>query len=334
MTFLIIQTAFIGDVILATALVEKIKRCYPGANIDFLLRQGNESLLKGHPYLRKVLIWKKKTSKYDSLRQLRAQIRQEKYDWVINCQRFAASGFLTAFSGAGETVGFDKNPFSFLFSRKLPHNIGDGTHEVARNLSLIRHLVKDDTFERPRLYPAPSDYDKTWAITQKTPLYVCLAPTSVWFTKQWPAHKWTELINRLPANCTAYLLGGPGDKEACQAIADATGRPGVFNLAGELSMLESAALMGNAAMNYVNDSAPLHMASAVNAPVTAIFCSTLPSFGFGPLSDKQSTVEVPPGSLECRPCGLHGRKSCPQNHFGCAENIEVSTVPLPFTTVP
>jgi heptosyltransferase II len=80
--------------------------------------------------------------------------------------------------------------------------------------------------------------------------------------------------------------------------------------------------MKNAVMNFVNDSAPMHMASAVDAPVTAVYCSTLPSFGFGPKSTKSFIVEIEE-ELPCRPCGLHGRRSCPKKHFKCALNINI-----------
>jgi heptosyltransferase-2 len=58
----------------------------------------------------------------------------------------------------------------------------------------------------------------------------------------------------------------------------------------------------------------------MNAPVTAVYCSTIPAFGFGPLSDKSFIVEIK-GSLDCRPCGLHGFKACPRGHFRCAYSI-------------
>jgi heptosyltransferase-2 len=58
----------------------------------------------------------------------------------------------------------------------------------------------------------------------------------------------------------------------------------------------------------------------MNAPVTAIYCSTLPAFGFGPLSDKHYLVETPE-VLPCRPCGLHGKIACPEKHFRCATSI-------------
>jgi heptosyltransferase-2 len=95
-------------------------------------------------------------------------------------------------------------------------------------------------------------------------------------------------------------------------------------MAGKLSLLESAAIMAGARMNFVNDSAPMHLASAVNAPVTAVFCSTVPAFGFGPLSDNAFIAEttIP---LDCRPCGLHGYTVCPKGHFKCAE-IEIHTL--------
>ena len=73
-------------------------------------------------------------------------------------------------------------------------------------------------------------------------------------------------------------------------------------------------------MNYVNDSAPMHFASAMNAPVTAIYCSTIPGFGYGPLSDIRFIVEREE-PLYCRPCGLHGYDNCPEGHFKCALDI-------------
>lgn len=118
-----------------------------------------------------------------------------------------------------------------------------------------------------------------------------------------------------------YLLGAASDTEICESIRMATASDRVYNLAGQLSFLESASLMKDAVMNYVNDSAPMHLASAMNAPVSAIFCSTVPAFGFGPLSDKSVIIESKE-KLTCRPCGLHGHKACPQKHFKCATTIE------------
>src|SRR5207249_4508884 len=112
------QTAFIGDVVLATGLIEKLHQHLPDATIDFLVRKGNETLLTNHPLLREVLVWDKKKKKLSNLFTILKRIRQNKYDRVINVQRFAATGILTAFSGAKETIGFDKNPLSFLFSKK------------------------------------------------------------------------------------------------------------------------------------------------------------------------------------------------------------------------
>ena len=309
---LVIQTAFIGDAILATALVESLKTAMPQASIDLCVRKGNEGLVANNPHLRKVWIFDKKQGKYKNLLKLAADFRKEGYDEVINVQRFATTGILTVLSGGKRTSGFAKNPLSLFFSRRLPHRVGDGTHEVERNHRLIEHLVPGPPL-RPRMYPSPEDFAKV----ARTRPYVTMAPTSVWFTKQWPAEKWVALIHLFPEGTDVLLLGGPPDKDACEAIAKAANRR-VENLAGTLSFLQSAALMAGAEMNYVNDSAPLHMGSAMNAPTTAIFCSTVPAFGFTPLADVSRVVETSE-TLDCRPCGLHGYKACPKGHFACAE---------------
>jgi ADP-heptose:LPS heptosyltransferase len=320
--FLIIQTAFIGDVVLATPLIEKLHFFFPEAHIDFLLRKGNESLLKGHPYIHELLIWDKKTGKQKNLLQMILRIRKNKYDKIINVQRFFATGLITVCSGATETIGFDKNPLSALFTKKIKHEVGgkQAVHETVRNLELIRAFT-DTTVSRPKLYPATADYAAIaeWVKGK----YITISPASVWFTKQYPADQWINFIKGLPEDLTIYLLGGPGDKAICQTIIESCDRGGLHMLAGDLSFLQSAALMSRAVMNYVNDSAPMHFASAMNAPVTAVYCSTVPEFGFGPLSDISHIVEIEQ-HLYCRPCGLHGYSACPQKHFRCAKEIRES----------
>ena len=312
---LVIQTAFIGDVVLATALIEKLHAFFPDARIDFLVRKGNEALLTGHPFLHEILIWDKRERKLRNLYNLMRRIRQAKYDTVINVQRFAATGLLTAFSGAGQTIGFDKNPLSFLFTKKIQHIIGN-RHEIERNQSLIAALT-DNQPAKPRLYPSKGDEEKV--NPYKTKPYITISPASVWFTKQYPKEKWSAFLQQIPQEYTVYLLGAPSDKELCEAIK--AGHPKAINLSGSLTFLQSAALMKDATMSYVNNSAPMHFASAVNAPVTAVYCSTIPAFGFGPLSDKRFIVEIQQ-PLDCRPCGLHGYRTCPKGHFNCAWRIE------------
>lgn len=319
--YLIIQTAFIGDVVLATGIAEKIHQCFPDAQIDFLLRKGNEGLLKDHPFIH-AIIWDKKGGKYKNLYKLHLIIRKQHYKKVINLQRFASTGLLTAFSNADETVGFSKNPFSWLFSRKIKHVFSTKNeaiiHEIDRNHSLIKHFT-DDTAAKPKLYPNPLDYDAVKKYI--TVPFICIAPSSVWFTKQYPQEKWVSFIQKIPDQFTVYLLGANTDKVLCEAIQKQCNSKTVVNLCGALNFLQSTALMEQAFMNYVNDSAPLHFASAVNAPVTAVYCSTIPAFGYGPLSTVSYIVETKE-NLTCRPCGIHGRKHCPLKHFNCANKIE------------
>jgi heptosyltransferase-2 len=190
-------------------------------------------------------------------------------------------------------------------------------HETERNLKLTEHLVKEKQ-AKPRLYPSPQDDART--SQYKTNKFICVAPASLWPTKQYPQEKWIEFMQGLPPDLYVYFLGSPADHSLCEQIISGSGHANALNLAGKLKLLETASLQRDAVMNFVNDSAPMHLASSVNAPVTAVFCSTVPSFGFGPLSDDAMVVEVDE-KLDCRPCGLHGLKECPEKHFNCAYNI-------------
>lgn len=315
---LIIQTAFLGDVILATPVVSELNRVFPEAKIDFLLKKGNESLVAGNPKINEVITFDKSSGKWKSILRLIKQCRASNYDLVINLHRFASSGMIAGFSKGKKRYGFKKNPFSFKYTKSFEHSIGDGTHEVERNLKLVSEfgcLPKT----RPELFPSEKDVASIQPYINQE--YYCLAPASVWFTKQLPKEKWLELIEKIGSNKTIYLLGGKDDFELCESILNDASTESLINLSGKLNLLESAALIQKSTRTYVNDSGPLHLASAVNAPVTAFFCSTVPDFGFGPLSDDSEIKEVK--DLECRPCGLHGYKSCPKGHFDCGKKIVI-----------
>ena len=213
--FLIIQTAFIGDVVLATPVIESLAASFQEAKIDFLLRKGNENLLEGHPKINKLFIWNKKYKKYRSLLKLLGEIRNERYDYVINLQRFASTGFFTAFSKGKTKIGFRKNPFSAFFNVKVEHRIENGVHEVDRNLDLIRELANSLT-SKPVLHPSQDDFNKVEIHDNQS--YVCLAPASVWFTKQLPENQWVDLCKMLKTDYHICFLGAPSDAEMCERI--------------------------------------------------------------------------------------------------------------------
>jgi heptosyltransferase-2 len=314
-TILVIQTAFLGDVVLSTALLETLHLAFPKSKISILVRSGNESLFERHPFLEQIFIWDKKKGKFLNLIKLLGTIRKHKFDFVFNCHRHFSSGLLTAFSGAKHTSGFKANPLSFLFSEKHPHEF-TGIHEIERNFLLVKSILaqKISISAKPKLYPFEDKF------VEKLP-FITITPASVWYTKQYPTEKWISFIDKIPAHFHIYLLGGKSEFALCEEIISKSKNSAqIENLAGKNTFLNSAAFMQKAAMNFVNDSGAMHLASAVNAPVCAVFCSTVPLFGYRPLSDLSFIVETK-NELKCRPCGMHGHKTCPESHFKCGFEI-------------
>ena len=317
---LIIQTAFLGDVILSTSLLEKIRNESPQTEVHILVRKGNESILQAYDYpiLKKVWVYNKQ-EKWKSWRQLRNNLSLEKFDQVILIQRFFGMGLLSLCIGAKKVIGFDKNPLSFLFSKKVKHNFGNGDHEIKRNSNLLKDWLGDKVF-KPYLNPPAVDLPN--GLSPKN--YICISPGSVWETKRLPIHKWIEFIHLLPENQSIVLMGAPNEKDLSNQIEQAfqgSNRP-IYNETGKHPLLVSSYIFQQSSKSYVNDSGPMHICSAVNVPTTAIFCSTIPAFGFGPIADQSKIIEFQ-GVLSCRPCGDHGKQNCPLGHFRCGNEIDV-----------
>lgn len=332
---LIIQTAFIGDTILASHFARAVKDLFPDSKIHFFLRKGNESVIQGLPTIEKVWVWDKAGGKTRNLMRLVSELRDIKFDYVFNLHRHFNSGLVTSLMKSKVKAGFRQNPLSAFYTHKIDHLIPHRPqenekkfwHEVQRNLQLLQ-LIKPDykissdmKSYRPELPLLPKHFEKT--AKYKSGEYFVVAPASVWFTKAWSESKYRELTQALSKKGRVLFIGAPGDKELCDRIRE--GIPNTENLCGDLNLLDSGALMKDARRVFVNDSAPLHLGSCVNARITAIFCSTIQDYGYIPLSLDSTVIDVGQ-SLPCRPCGLHGYKACPLGHFKCSLDIDVGRV--------
>lgn len=316
---LFIQTAFLGDVVLATAGMEAWHQSFPEDELHVLVRKPMDSLFEGHPWMGKVWAWDKRPrTKGRDWRRLIRSVRKARYDVVINLHRHASSGILTALSMAPIRVGFANNPLAWRFTHRVPHQWGDGTHEVDRIGKLLAPFIESKEF-RPALHPNAHHVEE--ATRAGVQGQVLMMPGSQWATKAWPEGQFAKVLDSMDE--PVALLGAPGEHALCARLAE--GRPRVTNLAGELSLLGMVAAVDMAKLVVVNDSAPLHVASAMDTPTVALFASTVPRFGFGPLATRSAVLESTE-TLGCRPCGMHGKRRCPEGHFRCGWQLPVQDV--------
>jgi len=318
---LIIQTAFLGDAVLITSLLEKIRLESPNTLVHLLVRKGLEDIFKAYSHSHLAQVWTyDKRNKLNSWWSLRNDFTKEKFDQVFVAQRFFGMGLLSIFIGAKKVVGFDKNPLSLFFDEKVPHEFGQGKHETERNTQLLTSWL-GRTLYKPFLYAGDAGQ---MPINLQFKKYLCISPGSVWETKRFPVHKWIEFIHSLPLYQEIVLMGSADEKHLSGEIEQAFTGSGrhIHNACGQFNLIEAMVVFQNSQMAFVNDSGPLHICSAMNIPTVAIFCSTIPTFGFGPLAEQNKIIEVRE-KLACRPCGDHGKKSCPEIHFNCGNSIDV-----------
>ena len=318
---LIIQTAFLGDAVLITSLLEKIRLESPSTSVHLLVRKGLEDIFKAYPHDHLAQVWTyDKRNKLNSWWSLRNELANEKFDQVFVAQRFFGMGLLSISIGAKKVVGFDKNPLSLFFDEKIKHEFGQGKHETERNTQLLTSWL-GGALHKPFL---DASLLNNFPVDLQPKKYLCISPGSVWETKRFPVHKWIEFINLLPLGQEIVLMGSAAEKHLSDEIEDSFKGSGrhIHNACGRFNLQEAIAVYQQSQMSFVNDSGPLHICSAVNTPTVAIFCSTIPAFGFGPLAERIKIIEVKE-KLACRPCGDHGKKSCPEIHFNCANSIDV-----------
>lgn len=322
---LIIQTAFLGDVILTLPLVKVLKEKISDAYIDFLCIPATAILLKNNPYINEIIPYDKKNSGTNGFIELIKNLRNKSYDILISPHRSFRSSIISYFSSSKKTISFDKSSFNFLYSEKVAYS--KNVHEIQRNLRLLEPLgIHENKIIVPEIFISEQEKRKIDSIFYEHKIepeekFIAIAPGSIWFTKRFPEEKFVNLCNILSnSNLKIFLIGGKSDKKISDFIVNNSRNRNFINVTGSLSVLESAELIKRSGLIITNDSAPLHIANAVGTDVIAIFGATIPGFGFYPYGKNDVVFET--NGLPCRPCSLHGGNKCPIGTFVCMKNID------------
>ncbi len=331
---LLIRFSSLGDIVLASPLVRIVRRSYPSARIDFLLKSGYVDLFNYNPHLSGVMTLA--TSGKEELKALRRRIRDERYDVILDLQNSLRSRALRSFSGARMVRTIDKRIVRRFCLVNLKKNfyrtvvpVPDRYLETARSLG-----VKDDG-EGLEIF-VPEDVVNTVRATMdrcrldRFEEVIGLAPAARHRTKRWLPERFVETGIRCAKEFRSKILlfGGKEDQEFCgdcvQMINNAAGGTVAESCAGQLSLLEMTEALGYCRLVITNDTGIMHLAAARRRKIIAIFGPTVREFGFLPYRTESVVVERK--GLYCRPCSHIGLEQCPEGHFRCMRDISADEV--------
>jgi heptosyltransferase-2 len=323
-TSLVVQTSFLGDTVLTTPLLAQLANRGP---VDIVTTPAAAALLANHPAVRNVIPYDKRGDDRGliGLWRLARRLGQSHYDVALLAQGSWRSAVLALLAGIPNRIGFSTSAGRLLYTKRVAYR--DDLHHAARLLMLARPNGREPTPAelQPSLAPGPAERAEVDAFLHRhgvgaaEPL-IAVAPGSVWGTKRWPYYP--QLAAELAGDARVLVLGSDADASLADEIVAAA--PEAIDVTGRLSLLGSAELIGRCRVLVTNDSAPMHLASAMGTPTVALFGPTVPDFGFGPLAPRASVVGH--DTLPCRPCDRHGPQRCPLGHHRCMRELAPSLV--------
>jgi lipopolysaccharide heptosyltransferase II len=332
---LVIQTAFLGDVILTTPFLGAVRDRFPKAFLAVLVIPGTREILAGHPRLDDVLVYDKKgvDRGFRGLIATARRLREMRFDTCLLPHRSFRSALLARMAAIPVRIGFAPSWGMFLYTRRVRRD--SSRHEVHRNLQLLDPLGSDDSVHpagpSQKLWVATDPQDVGWANRRlaedgirENDRVIAMAPGSVWATKRWIPEKFAAVADTLRSDFKrkVILLGSRDDLPVIdEVLAHCREKP--VSLAGKTTLRQLAAVLKRCELLITNDNGAMHVGVAQEIPIVAVFGSTTLGLGYGPFTAEAAVVERP---LECRPCGKHGHQKCPLGHFNCMNQISAEDV--------
>ncbi len=353
---LLIKLSAVGDVIHTIPVLNKLRRRYPAAQVDWLVTPAIAELLRHNPAISNVIEfarddWSKPwtLTPFVSYARLAAKLRANAYDLVVDMHgQFRTAVFALA-TGAPVRIGFDRprarvwdaspRTFSADARKHAWHGAREGSwlaythhipvptldlHAVDRYLSVGPMLGFEDgppdfSFPVPPAAGARVDALLRQHDIAGAPL-VTMAPGTIWETKHWGSDKFAEVARHfLQKGFAVALMGTRRERVVCEDVARLA--PGVIDVAGETTLTELAALVRRSTISVTNDSGPMHLAVALNRPVVSVFGPTDPIW-IGPYGRADAVLRA---GVPCSPCFLRQLSRCRYDHI-CMANVSARAV--------
>lgn len=326
MKILIIHTAFIGDIVLSTPLLKRVKEMYPEAKITYVTTPVGATILRNNPHITEIIEYDKRGnhSGIKGLLALGRRLRYENFNMVLTPHRYLRSSILSWLTRSPKRIGYDIASGTLLFTDKIKYD--KTKHEVEKLLSFLGDVPKNPRENYPiELYPSKKEkeaVDKIWEDNSlSSEKVIAIAPGSKWFTKKWPLEYFNKVIELLVKDEIKVIVIGGKD----ELFLNVVNHKNIIDLRGKTTLLELAEVLKRVKIVLTNDSSPIHIASAfANTKIIAIFGPTVKEFGFFPWSENSKVLEV--NGLTCRPCAIHGGDKCPKGHFKCMLEIKPEQV--------
>jgi heptosyltransferase-2 len=320
---LVIQTAFPGDAILTLPLIQELKKKNPFFLIDVLCIPVTSEIFAASPFVNSVIPFDKKGKQRSFFAFLKfvKELRSNKYEFVYSPHRSLRSAIISINVGAKETYGFENSALKFAFKHAVKYDAS--SHEVKRNLEFVNGDYGNDKWRIiPEVQISEDSKNKVQKFfkDKKIKKFITIAPGSIWETKKYPIEYFRKIIDHfINLHYQIIIIGGSQDKELCEAI-QGEDEESIIITAGDFSFIETIELLKSSSLLICNDSAPTHLGMCADIPVLTIYCSTIPEFGFYPYNLRSGYISY--DELFCKPCGIHGYKSCPLDTFECGKLLD------------
>jgi lipopolysaccharide heptosyltransferase I len=348
---LLIKLSAVGDVVHTIPVLNKLRRRYPMAQLDWLVTPAIAELLRHHPAITNIIEFEREAwstpwrlTPFASYARLAAKLRAAAYDLVVDMHGQFRTAALTLATGAPARIGFDR-PRARVWDaspRKFPEQARKHAWQGAREGSWIAytHHIPVPTLDLHAVdrylnvgpilgldndpadfsFPIPqSANSRVDALLRQHGLdradLVTIAPGTIWETKHWGNKKFAQVARHFMSKGFAVVLIGSGrERVVCEEVADSA--PGAIGLAGMTTLSELAELIRRSVICVTNDSGPMHLAVALNRPVVSIFGPTDPVW-IGPYARPKSVLYA---DLQCSPCYLRRLKHCTHGH-ACMHSV-------------
>ena len=321
--YIVVQTAFLGDVLLTLPLCGAIKRMDPTAHVVLVTTPAACEFVKGLPVVDEVVAFDKRGQHRSraSRKTFASSLNAHANTVVIVPHKSVRSMLLVRSMKAQRIVTYSDAATRWIATDVVPYPLH--MLDARRHLALLNPLGAEKyTLESLVPISLQSHADESWANVEMradTGPIVALAPGAAWPTKRWPIAYFRALASKLVQSGAQVVIVGDS---SVQGAMD--GISGVIDLAGKTTLRQAAAIIARSNVVISNDSAPVHLASLQHVPVVALFGPTVPEFGFAPFGPNVQVIER--ANLACRPCSAHGSERCPLGTHVCMTKISVDTV--------